>query len=104
MAIFSLTVPSPMEKRMRNGNGKQGAQPTKVVRCAIYTRKSTDEGLNQDFNSVEALRKAREPFTVSQPSEGWQALPDHFADGGYTGGNLDRPAMKHLIAAIEARQ
>ena len=104
MAIFSLTVPSPMEKRMRNGNGKQAAQPTKVVRCAIYTRKSTDEGLNQDFNSLDAQREAAEAFILSQPSEGWQALPDHFADGGYTGGNLDRPAMKRLIAAIEAGQ
>src|SRR3972149_4284601 len=104
MAIFSLTVPSPMEKRMRNGNGKQAAQPTKTVRCAIYTRKSTDEGLNQDFNSLDAQREAAEAFVLSQRNEGWQALPDHFDDGGYTGGNMDRPAMKRLIAAIEAGQ
>jgi site-specific DNA recombinase len=89
---------------MRNGNGKPGAQPTKAVRCAIYTRKSTDEGLNQDFNSLDAQREAAQAFILSQRSEGWQALPDQFDDGGFTGGNMDRPALKRLLAAVEARK
>ena len=55
---------------MRNGNGKQAAQPAKNVRCAIYTRKSTDEGLNQDFNSLDAQREAAEAFVLSQRGEG----------------------------------
>lgn len=90
---------------MRNGNGKQAAQQAKArtVRCAIYTRKSTDEGLAQEFNSLDAQREAAEVFILSQRSEGWQALPDHFDDGGYTGANMDRPALKRLVAAIEAR-
>src|SRR3990172_2931010 len=103
MAIFSLTVPSPTEMAMKSSNGKD-PQPKKIVRCAIYTRKSTDEGLQQEFNSLDAQREAAEAFVLSQRSEGWQALHDHFDDGGYTGGNMDRPAMKRLIAAIEAGQ
>ena len=88
---------------MKSSNGKD-PQPKKIVRCAIYTRKSTDEGLQQEFNSLDAQREAAEAFVLSQRSEGWQALHDHFDDGGYTGGNMDRPAMKRLIAAIEAGQ
>jgi len=86
---------------MKSSNGKD-PQPKKIVRCAIYTRKSTDEGLQQEFNSLDAQREAGEAFILSQRSEGWQAMPDHFDDGGYTGGNMDRPAMKRLTAAIEA--
>jgi len=74
------------------------------VRCAIYTRKSTDEGLNQDFNSLDAQREAAEAFILSQRGEGWQALPHRFDDGGFTGGNMDRPALKRLLASVEARQ
>src|SRR3990172_6176745 len=99
MAIFSLTVPHPTETAMRNGNGKPAAQPTKVVRCAIYTRKSTDEGLNQDFNSLDAQREAAEAFILSQRSEGWQALSSRFDDGGFTGGNMERPALERLLSA-----
>jgi site-specific DNA recombinase len=91
---------------MANGKGRaaaNGAAPTpKMVRCAIYTRKSTDEGLQQDFNSLDAQREAGEAFIASQRHEGWTALPDRYDDGGYTGGNMDRPALKHLLADVEA--
>ena len=62
-----------------------GAAETKVVRCAVYTRKSTEEGLQQEFNSLDAQREASEAFIASQKHEGWQVISDHFDDGGYTG-------------------
>ncbi len=71
-------------------------------RCAIYTRKSTDEGLDQDFNSLDAQRESAEAYIASQKSEGWAALPSRYDDGGYTGGNVERPALKRLMADIEA--
>jgi len=73
-----------------------------TIRCAIYTRKSTDEGLEQEFNSLDAQREAGENYIASQRSEGWICLPDRYNDGGYTGGNMDRPALKRLLADIEA--
>lgn len=76
---------------------------SKTVRCAIYTRKSTEEGLQQEFNSLDAQREASEAFIASQKQEGWEVITDHFDDGGYTGGNMDRPALKRLLAAVEAR-
>ena len=88
----------------RNGNAKgNGADvAAKPNRCAVYTRKSTDEGLQQEFNSLDAQREAAEAFILSQRHEGWQLLPAHYDDGGYTGGNMDRPALKKLLADIEA--
>lgn len=80
-----------------------GSGAGKTVRCAIYTRKSTEEGLQQEFNSLDAQREASEAFISSQKNEGWQVIADHFDDGGYTGGNMDRPALKRLLAAVEAR-
>jgi DNA invertase Pin-like site-specific DNA recombinase len=74
----------------------------KVVRCAVYTRKSTEEGLEQAFNSLDAQREAGEAYIASQRAEGWVCLPDRYDDGGYTGGNMDRPALKQLLADIEA--
>jgi site-specific DNA recombinase len=62
----------------------------------IYTRKSTEEGLQQEFNSLDARREASEAFVASQKNEGWQVIADHFDRGGYTGGNTDRPALKRL--------
>jgi len=75
---------------------------TRTVRCAVYTRKSTDEGLDRDFNSLDAQRESAEAFIASQKSEGWVCLPDRYDDGGYTGGNMDRPALHRLLAGIEA--
>lgn len=78
------------------------APTEKLVRCAIYTRKSTEEGLEQEFNSLDAQRESGEAFIASQKAEGWVCQPDHYDDGGYTGGNLERPALKRLLADIEA--
>jgi site-specific DNA recombinase len=81
----------------------EASSEPKTIRCAIYTRKSTEEGLQQEFNSLDAQREASESFVASQKQEGWQVITDHFDDGGYTGGNMDRPALKRLLAAVEAR-
>jgi site-specific DNA recombinase len=78
------------------------AKVTAPVRCAIYTRKSTDEGLDQAFNSLDAQREAGEAFVLSRKHEGWVCLPERYDDGGYSGGNVERPALKRLMADIEA--
>src|SRR3984893_18474118 len=72
------------------------------VRCGIYTRKSTDEGLDQAFNPRESQREAAESFINSQRQEGWAALPQKYDDGGYTGANMDRPALKRLLAYVQS--
>jgi site-specific DNA recombinase len=77
---------------------------TPRLRCAIYTRKSTEEGLDQEFNSLDAQREAAEAFVQSQRREGWIALPELYDDGGFTGANMDRPALKKLLQAVEARE
>src|SRR6266481_2999834 len=74
----------------------------KLLRCAIYTRKSTEHGLEQEFNSLHAQRDACEAYIKSQGSQGWRALPQHYDDPAYSGGNLERPALKKLLADIEA--
>jgi DNA invertase Pin-like site-specific DNA recombinase len=74
----------------------------KRSRCAIYTRKSSEEGLDMEFNSLEAQREACEAYVASQKAEGWVAIRDRYDDGGFSGGTLDRPALKRLIADIEA--
>ena len=71
-------------------------------RCAIYTRKSTEEGLDQDFNSLQAQREAAEAFIQSQKHLGWIWLRDRYDDGGFSGGSLERPALQQLISDIEA--
>ena len=78
------------------------ASNAKLLRCAIYTRKSTEHGLEQEFNSLDAQREACEAYIKSQASQGWKALPQHYDDPAYSGGNLDRPALKKLLADIEA--
>ena len=72
-----------------------------IVRCAIYTRKSTEEGLEQEFNSLDAQRESAEAYIASQEGEGWVCLSDRYDDGGFTGGNTERPALRHLMADIE---
>src|SRR5512139_1401157 len=76
----------------------------KRIRCAIYTRKSSEEGLEQAFNSLDAQREACAAFVLSQRHEGWAALPTLYDDGGYSGGTMERPALQRLIADIEAGQ
>jgi len=73
-----------------------------AINCAVYTRKSTEEGLEQEFNSLDAQREAGEAFAASQKSKGWVCLPDRYDDGGFTGGNMERPALKRLMADIDA--
>lgn len=68
--------------------------------CAIYTRKSSDEGLEQEFNSLDAQREACEAFIKSQKHEGWVCLPAAYDDGGLSGGTMERPALKRLLAEI----
>jgi len=83
---------------------KNAPAPKSLVRCAIYTRKSTEEGLDQSFNTLDAQREAGEAYITSQKSEGWVCLPEHYDDGGFTGANMDRPALKRLLADIDAGQ
>ena len=78
--------------------------PMKRIRCAIYTRKSSDEGLEQDFNSLDAQREACEAYIASQRHEGWVPMPDHYDDGGISGGHLERPALQRLMAEVDAKQ
>nr|CRH06178.1 Site-specific recombinases [Candidatus Magnetococcus massalia] len=75
---------------------------TPKIRCAIYTRKSTDEGLDQDFNSLDAQRESCANFIASQKQEGWVLVPDHYDDPAYSGGNMERPALQRLLQDIEA--
>ncbi len=76
----------------------------RTIRCAIYTRKSSEEGLEQSFNSLHAQREACQAYILSQRQEGWRAVETHYDDGGYSGGSLERPALKCLLADIEAKK
>src|SRR5918993_969794 len=73
------------------------------LRCAIYTRVSTDHGLEQEFNSLDAQREAAEAYIKSQAHEGWRLVPARYADGGFSGGSMDRPALQQLLSDIRAR-
>src|SRR5947208_954274 len=74
--------------------------PPKLLRCAVYTRKSTEEGLEQDFNSLDAQREACEAYVLSQRHEGWRLDGTGYDDGGYSGGSLERPALKRLLQDV----
>src|SRR2546421_10117322 len=82
----------PANRPRRNG----------TVRCAIYTRKSSEEGLEQEFNSLQAQREACEAFITSQRHEGWVCLPAGYDDGGFSGATIDRPALQQLLADLTA--
>ena len=77
------------------------AKVLRKLRCAVYTRKSSEEGLDQEFNSLDAQREACEAYIASQKPEGWLLVPDRYDDGGFSGGTLERPALKRLLADIE---
>lgn len=77
------------------------AKALRKLRCAVYTRKSSEEGLDQEFNSLDAQREACEAYIASQKPEGWLLVPDRYDDGGFSGGTLERPALKRLLADIE---
>jgi site-specific DNA recombinase len=90
-----------------NGNGKNGgngASKSTTIRCAIYTRKSTEEGLDQEFNSLDAQREACEAYIASQRHAGWIALSDRYDDGGFTGANMNRPGLQKLLQHVQAGQ
>jgi site-specific DNA recombinase len=89
---------------MHNGADGNRTKEAPLVRCAIYTRKSTEEGLEKDFNSLEAQREAAEAYIQSQRDLGWTLVPQHYDDGGFTGANLDRPALQALLADVECGQ
>ena len=74
------------------------------LRCAVYSRVSTDQGLEQDFNSLDAQREASEAYIKSQAHEGWRLIRDHYDDGGYSGGSMNRPALQRLLADVQARR
>jgi len=80
------------------------ARHTKGSYCAVYTRKSSEEGLEQDFNSLDAQREACEAYIKSQAGEGWRLVRARYDDGGISGGTMERPALKSLLADIEARR
>jgi len=80
------------------------ANERKILRCAIYTRKSSEHGLEQDFNSLDAQREAAEAYIKSQAHEGWKLIKTHYDDGGLSGGTMERPALQSLLADIRARK
>jgi site-specific DNA recombinase len=82
----------------------QGSSAKRILRCAIYTRKSTEEGLEKEFNSLDAQREAAEAFIKSQAHENWTCLPQRYDDGGFSGGTIERPALAQLLADIQARR
>jgi site-specific DNA recombinase len=87
---------------MKTNGAKAVPATLPVVRRAIYTRKSTEDGLEQQFNSLDAQRESAEAYVRSQAGEGWTCLPERYDDGGYTGGNMERPGLNRLLADIEA--
>lgn len=84
------------------GSDKSTSATRRKIRCAIYTRKSSEEGLEQEFNSLDAQREACEAYIKSQRHEGWIVIATLYDDPAYSGGNLDRPALKRLLADIDA--
>ena len=76
----------------------------KTLRCAVYTRKSTEDGLGQEFNSLNAQYEACAAYALSQQHEGWVVVKERYEDGGFSGGNMQRPALKRLLADIEANK
>jgi site-specific DNA recombinase len=80
------------------------AESKPVMRCAIYTRKSSEEGLDRSFNSLDAQREAGEAFVLSQRHEGWRTLPARYDDGGYSGGTMDRPGLRKLLEDVQSNK
>jgi DNA invertase Pin-like site-specific DNA recombinase len=113
-----LSTRQSLSTSRRGGSGRGGRQESPPpasatavprvrggrVRCAIYTRKSSEEGLEQEFNSLDAQREACEAYVRSQKHEGWRALPQLYDDPGFSGGNMERPALKRLLADIVAKK
>ena len=77
---------------------------SRKLRCAVYTRKSTEEGLEKEFNSLDAQREACEAYVRSQVGEGWTLIRDPYDDGGFSGGSMERPALARLLADVRAKK
>jgi site-specific DNA recombinase len=92
----------PFRDKRRSSTASAVRAPVRKIRCAVYTRKSTEEGLEMEFNSLDAQREACEAYVASQRAEGWLLLSDRYDDGGFSGGTLERPALKRLRRDIEA--
>ncbi len=90
-----------MSSKQRSGSTHRTSQPR--LRCAVYTRKSTEEGLDQEFNSLDAQREACAAFIASQVGLGWKLVADHYDDGGISGGTMERPALQRLLQDIRNR-
>src|SRR4051794_28443113 len=88
---------------MRYKTTPSQARSTRLIRCAIYTRKSTEEGLEQPFNSLDAQREAAEAYIASQRHQGWKVVEERFDDGGESGGKMGRPARQRVLPRIPAR-
>src|SRR5579862_14785 len=86
------------------GTTSMNTNARRSIRCAIYTRKSSEEGLEQSFNSLDAQREACQSYILSQRQEGWRALEAHYDDGGYSGGSMERPGLQQLLADIDAKK
>ena len=82
---------------MKPSKASKSPAPVRKIRCAIYTRKSSEEGLDMEFNSLDAQREACAAYIASQRAEGWVELPDRYDDGGFSGGTLERPALKESL-------
>ena len=89
---------------MRSRPAAKECTGSSEIRCAIYTRKSSEEGLEQEFNSLHAQREACQAYILSQRHEGWRALPALYDDGGVSGGTMDRPALARLLGDIRAKR
>jgi DNA invertase Pin-like site-specific DNA recombinase len=99
-----LTTEATTHEKFASGKKPNGGSNVTLVRCAIYTRKSCEEGLEQDFNSLDSQRVLAERYIQSQASKGWIVLPKHYDDGGFSGGNMDRPALQELLMDIELKK
>src|SRR5262249_40808677 len=103
LALQWLSLLPPFAPRSRLMNPfRKGVPAHQTVRSALYTRKSTEEGLGPEFNALDAQREAAEASLASQAHQGWIGLPQRYDDGGFSGGNLDRPALKRLLEDITA--
>src|SRR5260370_13690341 len=92
------------DRRAARSGEEEPGSTANALRCAIYTRKSTEEGSNQDFNTLEAQREAAEAYIRSQLHAGWTVLAERYDDGGYTGANLERPATPRLLPPTPPHQ
>ena len=84
--------------------GSQTVTHATRIRCAVYTRKSSEEGLEQSFNSLDAQREACEAYILSQRHEGWHVVANRYDDGGFSGGNMERPGLKKLLGDIAMKR